>query len=352
MGWSDELASAFDRVRHSRLGMAQSTAVALAAFRVIAQRDQEDRGNADRARVRAEALMTLAGRTADMWRVEVDVASLPSGVCFGASRPMRPLRAGRPASAPPKPPEPSSRGTSGPGRPGPERPGPERPGPGRPRPGTSGGREQPRRVFLADSGPSYFWDPAPRLLHYRPRCGQEAPLRLSLGTFPWVYGHRLQAPAPGALWRSFGERLPATLALEIAASLWHPRGNLRQDARQVVSHWRHWRATTRELVAALPESNDNPPATKCLVRSGQLLEACEGQGELVGLNGPRGFICADAYNFIQRRFAAFFAMRRALVRARKRKLPSELRSLLNANPDPCLRQHLNLSLGLAANAGA
>ncbi len=331
MGWSEELAEAFDRIRYSRLGMAQSTAIALAAFRSVAQRDQESQANADRARVREQALMTLAGRSGHVWRVEVDAASLPSGVCSGASAPKRPLRVGRPVSAPSKPVDPSARSTSA--------------------ASTSGGREQlkPQRVFLADVGPSYFWDPAPRVLHYRPGCGQQAPLRLSLGTFPWVYGHRLQAPAPGALWRSFGERLPAALGLEIAASLWHPRGNLRQDGREVVSHWRHWRSTTSELVAAIPESSDDPLSSGCLARSGHVLETCKGQGQLVGLNGPRGFICADAYNFIHRRFAAFFAMRRALLRAQK-KLSRELRALVDANPDPCLRQHLNLTL--AAKAGA
>jgi hypothetical protein len=103
------------------------------------------------------------------------------------------------------------------------------------------------------------------------------------------------------------------------------------------------------LVAAIPESSDDPLSSGCLARSGHVLETCKGKGRLVGLNGPRGFICADAYNFIQRRFAAFFAMRRALLRAQK-KLSRELRALVDANPDPCLRQHLNLTL--AAKAGA
>ena len=50
--------------------------------------------------------------------------------------------------------------------------------------------------------------------------------------------------------------------------------------------------------------------------------------------------CAEAAP--SRRYAAFFAMRRALVRARAKLIP-ELRGLLNANPDPCLRQQVFLA---------
>ena len=84
----------------------------------------------------------------------------------------------------------------------------------------------------------------------------------------------------------------------------------------------------------------------CLHRRGELLEVCQGSDEIVGLNGPRGFVCAAAFNYIQRRFAAFFAMRRSLLRARGQ-LPGTLKTILAGNPDPCLREQLNLG-GLRA----
>jgi len=323
MGWSDELDAALERIKTTRLGLAQSTAVAIAAFRSVASGDEDEEPIADRARVRQTVLMTLGAHTTNVWRIDADAASVPSGVCFSSGR----AAEGRGSIR-----ERAARLDS----------------PGKSLAQDELGREvttddtlAKRRAFLADSGPSYFWGPAPRVIHYRPGCGLESPLRVSLGTFPWVYGRRLQAPSPGLLWRSSGEYIPAAIGLEIATSLWHPAGNLRQDAREVVAHWQHWRETTRGLIDALPEAGDEPQRGDELYRSGALLQSAQ-DDEYVGVNGPRGFICAAAYNYIQQRFAAFFAMRRALLRARGR-LPKELRVFVDANPDPCIPQDLNVA---------
>ncbi len=328
MGWAGALEAALERIRRTRIGLADTSAVAIAAYRQVALAEREEPAFGERARVRQEVLRALVARSPNVWRLEVDAASLPSGICFGGTT----RGGGRPSGglverlldrqgA-------SGRAPQGSGRYVGEKP-------------KTGGPA--RRAFIADSGPSYFWPAAPRVLVYRPGCGNDAPLRLSLGTFPWVYGHRLQAPAPGSLWRSdAGAHSPAAVALEIASSLWQPAGNLRQDAREVVAHWRHWRDTTGALLDEIPAVGEVARSGDCLYRRGHLLEVCQGSLELVGLNGPRGFICAAAFNAIQRRFAAFFAMRRALVRARAR-LPSELRRALNNNPDPCLRGQLNIA---------
>jgi len=333
MGWAGALEAAFERIRRTRIGLAHSSATAIEAYRQVALAEREEPALVERARVRQEVLRALVARSSNVWKIEVEAASLPLGICFGGT-----TKGGR---------RPSSGLVEGLlAKSGATTVDPQQPGRGV---GTKPASEVPaQRAFLADSGPSYFWRPAPRVLAYRPGCGNDAPLRLALGTFPWVYGHRLQAPAPGTLWRSdAGPHAPAVVGLEIAASLWQPAGNLRQDAREVVEHWRHWRDATGDLVDAVPVAGEKARAGDCLYRRGHLLEVCQGSLELVGLNGPRGFICAAAFNAVQRRFAAFFAMRRALLRARER-LPSELRRALNKNPDPCLRQQLNLTALLGA----
>ena len=71
---------------------------------------------------------------------------------------------------------------------------------------------------------------------------------------------------------------------------------------------------------------------------GLLLEVYQGSAELAGLSGARGFVCAAAYNFIQRRYAAFFCMRRALLRAYSGLVP-ELKALVAKNADPCVSTH-------------
>ncbi|MBK8262843.1 MAG: hypothetical protein IPK80_16095 [Nannocystis sp.] len=119
---------------------------------------------------------------------------------------------------------------------------------------------RPKRAFLADAGPSYFGDATPETAPIKnngPLCGWNTPLRLSLGTFPWVYGHRLQSPAPALAWKSNAAHQPAHRALQIASGFWQAEGNLRQDARDVVAHWKHWRSAI-----AGPLADNQSPALR------------------------------------------------------------------------------------------
>ena len=321
MGWSDTLDQALAGIRRSRMGLADMSATALTTFAGVASALREDEARADRAKMRAEALAAIRVKSpTNLWRVELDVGGLPGGACYGLSQ-WRPqiggLSAGMQARS----------GGSGVIAPAPS--------------GGSGGKGGrnvvvlPQRIFLAEAGPNYFGGPAPEMVMHQAGCGWQTPLRLSLGTFPWVYGHRLQAPAPGLGWRSSGAHVPALTALEIASDFWEAEGNLRQDARDVVTHWRQWRAAIAGPLAMVPSTNsERRPGVA--YRRGHLLEVFQASEELAGLNGPRGFVCVAAFNHIQRRFAGFFALRRALVRART-KLPIELRNLITQNPDPCLQ---------------
>ncbi len=317
-GWEDALTQTLAKLRQTQLGLVSLESAALAAFSSVVRQKREEPGRSDRALVRASVLETLQEKhTAHLWRVKADVGGLPYGACYGrATWQPAPLKAkggtlaGKASDAKVNAPSMGAQVTV-----------------------------LPQPTFLADAGPSYFWDGAPSSQVLDLGCGWSTPLRLSLGTFPWVYGHRLQAPAPGLAWRSNMTKHPATVAMRIAAGMWHPEGNLSTDARDVVAAWKHWRATTQPLVSELPTS----PKSGEVSRDGERLVATGVSADVVGLNGPRGFICATAYNFIQERFAAFFAMRRALLRSR-RHLSPELRELLMTNSDPCVRQQLGVAV--------
>ncbi len=318
-GWGEEFSRMLAKLRQSQLGLVSIESAALSAFTGFITREREEPGRSDRALVRASVLASLQEKNpAHLWLVETDVGGVPSGACYGRAvwRPA-PLnaKAGKLAG---------------------------QAGEVKGEAADEGAQVTvlPQPTFLTDAGPSYFWDPAPSSMLVHLDCGWSTPLRLSLGTFPWVYGHRLQAPAPGLAWRSNTTKHPAPVAMRIAAGMWHPDGNLRADARDVVSAWKHWRDATRPLVAALPTAAATPGEVH---RDGERLVADSTSAEDVGINGPRGFVCVAAYNFIQERFAAFFAMRRALLRGRRHLTP-ELRELLMKNKDPCMRQQLGVAV--------
>jgi hypothetical protein len=309
-GWRAELDLTVQKLTQSQVGLVSLYASAVAAFTAFIRREREDASRSARATVRSQVLLALRSKnSAAQWRVEAAVESLPSGACYPRAqwKPKTDLAAKEGEKKAP------AKEVS----------------------------VLPARAFLEDAGPSYFWTPAPTTLLLNLGCGWDTPLRLSLGTFPWVYGDRLQAPAPGLAWKSNDKDDPAPLALRIAAGLWHAEGNLDTDAREVVSAWTHWRATTRPLVEVLPAWPADAPESGAVYRDGERLRVHEGDDRLVGVNGPRGFICVAAYNFIQEQFAAFFAMRRAALRARKNLSP-ELRQALIDNPDPCVRQQIGL----------
>ena len=331
-GWADRLAQTLASLRRSRLGLVSIESAAIGAFSAWIRQVREDEARQARATARQQVIEAIAARQpANLWRVEVDVGGLPGGACFGKSE-WRPQARPEPLGGLLGVPAGGGGGGKSIGV----------------APDTGAGAGAgvvvlPQRVFLADAGPSYFWTPTPTTLLHNAGCGWQTPLRLCLGTYPWVYGHRLQAPAPGLAWKSNAASHPAVVAMKIAAGFWHEGGNLQQDAQEVASHWKQWRATTGPLVRALPTwAGTATKVAGAVYRDGERLIVFQGSEELAGVNGPRGFVSAAAFNYVQGRFAGFFAMRRALLRAR-RQLPQELRKAMVANPDPCLRQQLGVA---------
>jgi hypothetical protein len=193
------------------------------------------------------------------------------------------------------------------------------------------------RAFYPDTAPGYFGDgwsgPPPRA---ESACGWQTPLVLHLGTFPWVYSTRLGAIGPGLQWAAPASQ-PALEGLHVVASLLEPATNLRQDARQVAAIYRHFVTHTAPLVAPLPVFEAGRAVAGRLYRRGRFLIAHQGSLHIAALDGPRGRVAASAYNYILRRFASFFAVRRATLRALA-SLPVDVQRLAATSADPCLRQ--------------
>ncbi|MCY1004448.1 hypothetical protein OV079_02460 [Nannocystis pusilla] len=123
------------------------------------------------------------------------------------------------------------------------------------------------------------------------------------------------------------------------AQLFEPAGNLRQDARQVAAIYEHFAAHTAPLVVRLPVYEPGRAVAGQLYRRAGFLYVHQGSLHLEGLSGPRGRIAAPAYNYILRRFACFFAVRRAALRALIA-LPSDVQRIAEASSDPCVRQRV------------
>lgn len=190
------------------------------------------------------------------------------------------------------------------------------------------------RAFLEDPGPNYFH--GVRSGSSQRACSDEAPLYLSLGTFPWVYGGRLHRTPPGLDWEEAGRWSPAVTAMRLSASLWQPEGNLAQDARVVVLAYRAYRQSVDEALRAVPEHDARAVVPGHLVRRGLWLDAAHSSLEVQTIAGPRGPLTASVHNYIVRRYAAFFALRRSLLSAAAQLTP-DLRQVLARNPDPCVR---------------
>ncbi|MGB1016527.1 MAG: hypothetical protein ACPG4T_20490 [Nannocystaceae bacterium] len=181
------------------------------------------------------------------------------------------------------------------------------------------------RVFRADVTSSYYHDKDERRAD-----GCVYPVRLSLGTFPYVYGRQLGSRAPGLQWASHGEWQPAVEAMRIASAYWSQLGNMRQDARVVVAQWRKFRQhTARVLDRNLPGSRD--PRTGAL--KGRVTDQT--------INAPRGLLNTKAYRLVLGNFAAFFAARRAFVQAQLSFIPDTW-AAIERNPDPLLRDALEM----------
>ena len=198
-----------------------------------------------------------------------------------------------------------------------------------------GGRSQ--RAFYPDTAPGYFGDgwsgPPPRA---ESACGWQTPLVLHLGTFPWVYSSRLGDIGPGMRWTSPASQ-PALEGLHVVATLMEPATNLRQDAHQVAAIYRHFIKHTTALVADVPLFEAGRASPGRLYQRGRFFYAHQASLHVAALAGPRGRIPATAYNYILRRFACFFAVRRATLRALTT-LPAEIQGSAATSTDPCLRQ--------------
>ncbi|MBZ5709285.1 hypothetical protein [Nannocystis pusilla] len=188
-----------------------------------------------------------------------------------------------------------------------------------------------------------FLDDAPVNLLHKNRsveattaCGWGGPVLLSLGTFPWVYGGRLYRTPPALDWDATATHNPAVTAMRLCASMWQPEGNLRQDARTVVYRYRHFREAVDLVLRDLPLYDPRRLVPGRLYRRGLLLHVEQASLELATVQTPLGPLAGNAHNYIVRRFAAFFALRRALLRDATRLSPA-LAALVAQNPDPCLR---------------
>lgn len=285
LGFARELEESLAPLRGARNWLAATNESGLGAFARWLPRTRPGLTDSH-ARAQESVLRTLIARgqeRGELWRVSVDPTTLPGGACY------------------------------------------------------PDGEQQMLRAFYPDTAPGYFgpgWSgPPPRA---ESACGWTTLLVLHLGTFPWVYNTRLEATGPGLRWGS-REVLPAVQGMQAMAAVLAPEGNLRQDARPVAALWAHFAEQTRPLVSRLPAFQPSRTAPGQLCRRGGLLYVHQGSLHLAGLDGPRGHIAAPAYNYIVRRFACFFGVRRATLRALG-SLGPELHQLAAGSADPCLRQ--------------
>lgn len=281
LGFAQQFAAALP-ARSSSSSVAALTQAGLEAFAVTLRHGPKESDSQARTQSSViQQLVTTGRERGELWRVTVDPSTLPTGACYVEG-------------------------------------------------------DRALRAFYPDTAPGYFGDgwqgPPPRA---ESACGWQTPLVLHLGTFPWVYSSRIDGAGPGVRWAS-AKALPAVSGLQLAASLMEPSTNLRQDARQVASLFSHFDAHTQPLVARLPVFQAGRAQAGKLYRRGGFLYVHQGSLHVAALDGPRGRLPAPAYNHILRRFACFFAIRRASVRALQT-LPLELQRLAMSSADPCLR---------------
>ncbi len=341
IGWSAALSDALGGVAHLSDASVVETAALQAFDNWLAQR-QSDSSRRDpthartrlaRAQIRHTALEEIEriglGRR-NLWRVDIPSTKLPNRACYDARRP-----------------DPEATPTITARRSEPSRAAPSSAAPSSVAPRASNRtlamalrlpvREAPAdrhmfRAFRADVAPSYF---GPR--YAMPAVGCSYPVILSLGTFPYVYGGALGLRPPGLEWETGRPWRPATIGMRLAASFWSPVGNLGQDARVVVAQYTHFRKTTDRVLTRVAALTDERAAiVGKTYRKNGLLTVYQGSETMTRVNGPRGAVSVRAYNHVKQSFAAFFAARRAFLRARESLSPAA-RSALARNPDPCVR---------------
>ncbi len=184
---------------------------------------------------------------------------------------------------------------------------------------------QPRkRVFRPDVTASFYHEQDPR----RPPEGCSYLVKLSLGTFPYVYGRQLAQP-PGMQWAPTGNFDPAAIAMRFAASMWSQTGNLSQDARVVAKQYQHFRRWTAKALDRHTRDARDPKTGKLKRAIPRVVDA-------------RGSLNAKGYTLVLKAFAAFFAARRAYLRSPRTFTPATYRAI-RQNPDPLLRDALGMS---------
>ncbi len=281
LGFPQQLAAELDRRRGAREWVTTTHEAGMAAFmmRMRQTRPAVTDPQASTQLTVIEQMTSVSRARGELWRVTVDPTTLESGACY----------------------EEKDGGLS--------------------------------RAFYPDTTPGYFGEgwpgPPPRA---ESRCGWETPLVLHLGTFPWVYSSRLDAGGPGLRWIS-PSLAPALEGFHVVASLLQPEANLQQDARQVVGIYRHFAAQTAPLIARVPGPQGRTVGQ--LFQRDGLLHVHQGSLHVAGLEGPRGYLPASAFNYIVQRFASFFAVRRATLRALA--WAPEMKRLVANTSDPCLR---------------
>ena len=296
LGFLAPLRATLDALRGARSGELSIHAAALTAFETwhnarakAVSSKLSAAARLARARVRQEVLTAHATRPESLWTLDATATDLPSSACYDAG----------------------DAGLTG-------------------------------RVFQDDAPANYFH--ASRVAQPT-ACGWEGPVFLSLGTYPWVYGGALVRKPPGLDWDPVGSYDPATTAMRLCSSLWQPEGNLRQDARAVVFAYRYYRQATDEALRALPTYDPRRAVPGELSRRGLFLHAEQSSLELATVATARGPLVASVHNYIVRRFAAFFALRRSLLLAAHRLTP-EQQTAIAKNPDPCLRPYAPKGLEL------
>lgn len=162
-------------------------------------------------------------------------------------------------------------------------------------------------------------------------CAWSTPLVVFLGTWPWYSGAALFDLAPGLRWRSVGQARPAEQGARVMASAWTFLGNARIDARDVVAQFDRLMSVMGPM---LSEVKAEPSGLGSVYGvPGGLLRVYLGDVRGRYLNGPLGPVSLAAYNHCVRCFAAFFALRRAMMTGT---LKDGIRDVLNKNPDPCV----------------
>ncbi len=297
IGFSHQLAAALPGARAVADRIAATTEAGLVAFQhwARAQRPTITESQARTQQAVLEQLAAAGRERGELWRVTADPTTLAAGACY-----------------------------------------------------EDGGRMH--RAFHPDTAAGYFGDgwsgPPPQA---ESACGWNTPLVLHLGTFPWVYSTRLDATGPGLRWIGAGGAAaapgtfdPPFAGMRAMASLLVPAINLRQDARQVAQIFDHFRRHTAPLIARLSPLTGRGEAGRLYVRPSGFLYVHQGSLHVASLVGPRGRIAAPAYNYVLRRFASFFAVRRATLRALSA-LGPELQRIAATSADPCLRQHVEVA---------